>query len=256
MKMKTGKAPLFRVLLLLAVIAFLGQLGAQACEDKDRDNIGNEDDNCRYVYNPAQSDEDQDAEGDACDTETPLHDLRFANCYRSTLVPTQGDPIEEIVTKILAVDDASFQVEAQLPQAANYAFATGEGSQNGLNFWFMADDLTSWDFTGWFVEGIGAEPEDGGTVQLIQGSFILLECPHCYGDSQMDDYVYWTELSHGDWLAQRMTPDYCGLESDDDDDDDNDDNDNNDNDDNDNDDDAAPPAADDDDDDDEGSCGC
>jgi len=257
MRKSDYRASWLPTLLLLTLAAALGLLGAQACEDKDRDNIANDNDNCRYVYNPKQNDEDQDAEGDACDEETPLYGRRFANCYQSTLVPIQGDPVEDIVTAILAVDDVSFTMEAQFPQTLNFAFTTGEGRHNGRDFWFMSDDLTSWNFTGWFVEGVGAEPEQGGTVQLIQGSYILLECLHCYGDPDMDDYVYWTELSHGDWLAQRMPPDYCALESDDDDDDDDDDdNDDNDDDDNNDNDDMTAPAAADDDDDEEGNCGC
>jgi len=44
-----------------------------SCVDYDADGKMDDADNCRFVYNPDQSDEDEDGEGDACDEEPTIH---------------------------------------------------------------------------------------------------------------------------------------------------------------------------------------
>jgi hypothetical protein len=133
---------------------------------------------------------------------------------------------------------------------------TGAGRQNGRDIWFMTDNKDLFNYWGWFGEGTQTAVDENNVVTTIAGSFQLLECENCFGDPEMNDYVYWSDKGKGTWTAERMPPEYCGVTPDDDDDtadDDTADDDTTDDDDDDDDDDND--AAGDDDDDDNG-CGC
>ena len=241
-----------------AVLVVLFLPGAQACDDYDRDNVGNSEDNCKWFYNPAQLDGDQDGDGDACDEETPLYGLLFSTCYRSTLIPTFGESYKDIPTVLTGDDD--LEVMMDMPASLYNRRLIGPAPNNERDIWMMAEDKTWMDYYAVFTEGSSAQVDEDGEVTRFEGVYHMLFCPGCFGNPDADfDYVYWQSMNQGTWVAEKMPPEYCGLEPVDDDtqDDDTADDDSVDND---GDDDTDDLPSDDDvpsdDDDDDDGCGC
>ena len=243
--------------LALVVVAFVGAAQVPACDDRDRDGIINSEDNCAFTYNPLQRDEDGDSNGDACDTDTPMHDYFFDQCYYSTLTPNGvGETYTDLPTTILAQDTGDVEGVIRLPAQVISQDLAGVGRHNGEYVWLMLDNTNLFDFWAVLLEGGSVAADGDNVVQSIEGAYNLLYCPNCFGGDYTDDYTNWTGKSMGVWTAERTDPANCGLTDDDTADDDTVDDDAVDDDEVDDDevdDDEAP--ADDDDDDDSG-CGC
>ncbi len=77
------------------------------CDDSDGDGIYNDEDNCRYVYNPDQEDSDEDGVGDACD-----------NCP-DIFNPGQEDSDEDGVGDACEAGDGEFYVDGQMGDDGN-----------------------------------------------------------------------------------------------------------------------------------------
>jgi hypothetical protein len=204
----------YRVLLVVALaLALLGVAQAPACQDRDRDGVDDSTDNCFGTYNPLQADENGNAVGDACDPDTPMHDYTFDVCYLSTLTPQgPGATLTDVPTAILANDDGrTFEGRMLLPPDVTSMAITGPGSQNGRDIWFMIDTTQLFTFWGVLVEGTETAVDDHNVVQSITGSYVLLDCPNCFGNpDDLDSYVNWTQKSRGVWTANVASPDECG----------------------------------------------
>jgi len=250
------------VLAAFVAVTMMFLPGVPACDDRDRDNIGNSEDNCGWFYNPGQQDEDEDSLGDACDSETPLHGLEFARCYRATLTPPRGQGYENLVTVVAVDDEGRMQVTVDMPPELFNRQLVGDGAHNQRDIWFMIEDTTWLDYYALLVEGTTATADEENVITRLEGVYNLLTCPGCFGDPDVEyDYVNWSDFSQGVWTAEIAPLEYCGLEPIDDDtvDDDTVDDDDVDDDNDDTtpieDDDADVTDDDDDDDNDEG-CGC
>ncbi|HPM78137.1 MAG TPA: hypothetical protein PK961_13675 [bacterium] len=258
--MRIDKRLRFRLLLptlfVATVLTFLP--GVPACDDRDRDNIGNSEDNCGFFYNPGQADEDADGVGDACDTDTPLHGHRFAACYVSRLTPPTGAAYENVRIALTGDEKGHLLAAVDLPPELYYHHLTGEAYHNERDIALMSDDKTTTTYYALFTEGATATVGEDDIIESIQGVYTLLYCPNCYGDPDAAfDYVNWSDLSAGEWLAEAAAPEVCGLEETDDDTVDDDTIDDDAADDDAADDDATDDdAVDDDDDDDDDGCGC
>jgi len=257
----TWRLVILGVFVMLAYTVFPG---AMACDDRDRDNTDNSTDNCAFFYNPGQTDEDGDSEGDACDEDTPQHEFKFARCYQSTFTPDDGKPpMSALPTAFLPVEESEteFTVKQNLPPDIISLALRGDAITNGERIWYMSDNKETFTYWALFAEGEPATADEENIVQTITGVYTLLKCPNCFGDPDAGPYwENWTGVNVGTWEAVIEPPEFCEVPADDDtaDDDtspaDDDESPNDDDDATDDDDQAPAPSADDD--DDSGGCGC
>ena len=184
--------------------AFLFCLGCS--QDNDWDDVMNDIDNCVELYNPSQTDEDDDGFGEPCDVSTPHHGLAFDGCYFSTWSELVGPGATDLPTKIVQQNDT--RLDATLIWSADTSVEQGLGQTNGVGIWFMAKDEDDPKlFTHTYVEGLGFDLDADGYADEIEGDYKMVECNSPIGLCAVyPDFQY---FSKGVWSAVRVADEEC-----------------------------------------------
>lgn len=172
-------------LLLLALPTLVQECGSTE-PDTDWDDVVDSQDNCAETYNPAQSDEDADGIGDACDAQTPFHGLNFGGCYRSDYQDMMNGWSETVTLTMSS--RTTFKIS--MDNHASWV-EVGPGTTNGDTIWFYGTEEGGDLATMTTAELQGVDSNGDGLVDSAEGPVQILRCEGatCYG-SYIEYYDY------------------------------------------------------------------
>jgi hypothetical protein len=193
--------------LALAMLGLLA-LAAPSCIpiDTDWDGYKDEEDNCPLNFNPAQSDEDNDGLGDACDKDTPLHKNTFGTCYKSNW-NLKGRFWTDIETGFTPTGATTFDAYLLYPDLSGPTIEKGPGKHDGEEIWYMTESRDHTSFYATYVEGKVAEADKDGQATQIKGSYIMMVCEECSDPSVPEHWQ--VEIPTDEWTADIMPEEFC-----------------------------------------------